>query len=54
MSGSSIQAAGGVDIQQMVTSEISNYYLNMERLLQSPDLDETMLSSILLFSVVRL
>ena len=47
MSGSSIQAAGGVDIQQMVTSEISNYYLNMERLLQSPDLDETMLSSIL-------
>jgi len=47
MSGGSIQASEGADIQQLVTSEINNYYLSMERLLQSPDTDESMLSSIL-------
>ena len=47
VSDSSIQASDGADIQQLVTSEIGNYYLSMERLLQSPDTDESMLSRIL-------
>lgn len=48
MSGGNLPPAGTADVQQAIVSEISGYYLAMERTLQSPDTDEELLSRVLL------
>lgn len=48
MSGGGLPHADTADVQQAIVSEISGYYLAMERTLQSPDTDEELLSRVLL------
>lgn len=48
MSSGTIPQPDTVDIQQVIASEIGDYYLAMERALQAPDMDKEMLSRVLL------